>query len=63
MYSKVAMNLKKKHKVIYLKVNEEGMINLKDLEDCLKRISLVSIMHANNETGVSTSNKRDWKFV
>ncbi len=44
---------KEGHKVIYLKVNEEGMINLKDLEDCLKkRISLVSIMHANNETGV-----------
>jgi len=44
---------KEGYKVIYLKVNEEGMINLKDLEDCLKkRISLVSIMHANNETGV-----------
>ena len=40
-------------KVIYLDVNEEGLISLKNLEEYLKqKPSLVSIMHANNETGV-----------
>ena len=40
-------------KVIYLDVNEDGLINLKDLENKLKnKQSLVSIMHANNEIGV-----------
>ena len=40
-------------KVIYLDVDEEGLINLKELEKFLKqKKSLVSIMMANNETGV-----------
>ena len=40
-------------KVIYLDVNEEGLINLQELEKLLKQEkSLVSIMMANNETGV-----------
>ena len=40
-------------KVIYLDVDEEGLINLQELEKSLKQEkSLVSIMMANNETGV-----------
>tara|TARA_B100000963_G_scaffold65638_1_gene53874 strand:- start:649 stop:1779 length:1131 start_codon:yes stop_codon:yes gene_type:complete len=40
-------------KVIYLDVDEEGVINLQELEKLLrKEKSLVSIMMANNETGV-----------
>ena len=40
-------------KVIYLNVDEEGLINLQELEKLLKQEkSLVSIMMANNETGV-----------
>ena len=40
-------------KVHYLTVNEDGLVNLNELEDLLKqKKSLVSIMHANNETGV-----------
>ena len=40
-------------KVIYLNVDEEGLINLKELEKFLKQErSLVSLMMANNETGV-----------
>ena len=40
-------------KVIYLDVDEEGLINLQELEKLLKQEkSLVSIMMANNETGV-----------
>tara|TARA_B100000963_G_scaffold361213_1_gene395551 strand:+ start:215 stop:1348 length:1134 start_codon:yes stop_codon:yes gene_type:complete len=39
--------------VTYLDVSEDGIINLSDLENLLKkRKALVSIMHANNETGV-----------
>ncbi len=40
-------------KVIYLDVDKEGLINLQELEKLLKQEkSLVSIMMANNETGV-----------
>ena len=40
-------------KVIYLDVDEEGLVNIKELENFLKQQkSLVSIMMANNETGV-----------
>ena len=40
-------------KVTYLDVDEEGLISIKDLENLLKeKPALVSIMHANNETGV-----------
>jgi len=40
-------------KVIYLDVNEEGLIGLENLEEHLKqKTSLVSIMHANNEIGI-----------
>ena len=40
-------------KVTYLDVDEEGLINLQELEKLLKQEkSLVSIMMANNETGV-----------
>ena len=40
-------------KVYYLNVNEDGLIDLNELENLLKqKKSLVSIMHANNETGV-----------
>lgn len=36
-----------------LKVNDEGMINLKELESLVtSEVALVSIMYANNETGV-----------
>ena len=39
--------------VTYLDVNEDGIIELSDLENLLKeKPALVSIMHANNETGV-----------
>lgn len=44
---------KEEFKVIYLDVDEEGLINLQELEKLLKQEkSLVSIMMANNETGV-----------
>ena len=44
---------KKGYQTIYLNVNEEGHINLQELEKHLeKKRSLVSIMHANNETGI-----------
>ena len=40
-------------KVTYLDVDEDGIINLSDLENLLKeKKTLVSIMHANNEIGV-----------
>ena len=40
-------------KVTYLDVDEDGLINLEELENLLKqKTALVSIMHANNEIGV-----------
>ena len=46
-------------KVTYLDVNEEGLINLHELENILKEEkSLVSIMMANNETGVIQNVKK-----
>jgi cysteine desulfurase len=40
-------------KVTYLDVDEDGLINLEELENLLKqKKALVSIMHANNEIGV-----------
>ena len=40
-------------KVSYLDVDEDGLINLEELENLLKqKKALVSIMHANNEIGV-----------
>ena len=46
-------------KVIYLDVNEEGLINIDELENILKEEkSLVSIMMANNETGVIQNVKK-----
>lgn len=40
-------------KVTYLDVDEDGLIDLEDLENLLKqKKALVSIMHANNEIGV-----------
>ena len=46
-------------KVIYLDVNEEGLINIDELENILKKEkSLVSIMMANNETGVIQNVKK-----
>ena len=40
-------------KVTYLDVDEDGLINIKDLENLLKKQkAIVSIMHANNEIGV-----------
>ena len=46
-------------KVTYLDVDEEGLINLQELEKLLKQgKSLVSIMMANNETGVIQDVKR-----
>ena len=40
-------------KVTYLNVDEDGLINLEELENLLKqKKALVSIMHANNEIGV-----------
>ena len=40
-------------KVSYLNVDEDGLINLEELENLLKqKKALVSIMHANNEIGV-----------
>lgn len=39
-------------KVTYLKVDERGKINLKELEDCIEKDTVVvSIMHVNNEIG------------
>ena len=44
---------KDRFKVTYLDVDEDGIINLLDLENLLKeKKALVSIMHANNEIGV-----------
>ena len=44
---------KKGYDVKYLEVNQEGLIDLKELEQLLKaKQSLVSIMHTNNEIGV-----------
>ena len=44
---------KEKFEVHYLKVNEDGLINLNELEALLKnKPALVSIMHVNNEIGV-----------
>jgi cysteine desulfurase len=44
---------KKGYDVKYLEVNQEGLIDLKELEQLLKiKKSLVSIMHTNNEIGV-----------
>ena len=46
-------------KVHYLEVNEEGLINLENLEKLLKeKKSLVSIMSANNEIGVKQEIKK-----
>ena len=40
------------YKVIYLKVNDKGLISLSDLEEALSdETALVSIMHVNNEIG------------
>ena len=44
---------KEGYKVIYLEVNQEGLLNLEILENYLKeKKSLVSLMSANNEIGV-----------
>ena len=44
---------KQKIKVHYLDVKEDGLIDLKNLENHLKnKLSLVTIMHANNEIGI-----------
>ncbi len=42
------------HPVVFLDVDSEGLISLEDLESALKMHpnALVSLMHANNETGV-----------
>jgi cysteine desulfurase len=41
------------YRITYLKVNEDGMINLKELEDSIAEDTcLVSLMWANNETGI-----------
>jgi len=46
-------------KVTYLSVNKEGLIDIKDLEKSITpKTKLVSIMYANNETGVVQSIKR-----
>lgn len=53
----VLMNFKRLEKrgsveVTYLKIDERGMINLKELKESLKdNTSLVSVMYANNEIG------------
>jgi cysteine desulfurase len=39
-------------KVTYLPVNKEGIVKIEALENALDEGSFVSIMHANNETGV-----------
>ena len=44
---------KEKFEVHYLEVNEDGLINLNELETLLKnKPALVSVMHVNNEIGV-----------
>ena len=44
---------KEGYDVKYLKVDQDGLINLEDLENLLKqKKSLVSIMHVNNEIGI-----------
>ena len=44
---------KEKFEVHYLEVNEDGLINLNELEALLKnKPALVSVMHVNNEIGV-----------
>ena len=44
---------KEKYDVHYLEVNEDGLINLNELEALLKnKPALVSVMHVNNEIGV-----------
>ena len=44
---------KEKFEVHYLEVNEDGLINLNELEGLLKKKpALVSVMHVNNEIGV-----------
>lgn len=44
---------KKGAQITYLKVNADGLINIKDLENCISdKTILVSVMYANNETGV-----------
>jgi cysteine desulfurase len=46
------LEMNKKAEVTYLKINEQGTINPKDLRDALKENTvLVSVMYANNEIG------------
>jgi cysteine desulfurase len=47
-------------KVTYLGVDRHGMIDLQKLSDLITpKTFLVSLMHANNETGVLHSDRRD----
>ena len=52
------------HEVIYLPLDNDGNINLNDLEDALgEQVSLVSLMHVNNETGVISDIESIYKVV
>jgi cysteine desulfurase len=51
-------------KVTYLSVNKEGLIDIKDLEKSIRpNTKLVSIMYANNETGVVQPIKKIKKLI
>lgn len=61
---KAVLNTCKDFKTTYLPVNKEGLINIKDLEKSIKPdTKLVSIMYANNETGVVQDIKKIGQLI
>jgi cysteine desulfurase len=52
---------KEGYRVTYLPVDREGLLNLSDLEDAISdETAVVSLMWANNETGVSSNDCANW---
>ena len=49
--------------VTELGVDSNGMLNLNELADAIKEdTAIVSIMYANNETGVIFPHRGDWRY-